>query len=331
MARRASVRARTSRSRSARASPSRGSRATSSSATGRVRSSRRRSHTARRPAQRRWTRTRRSPAPRVTRASVKGGSNGVTDLAGNELQADKNWSFTTAAPPPPPPTDGPGGPVLVVGSGSNPFGRYYAEILRAEGLNAFTATDVSLLTPGLLSDYDVVVLGEVPLTAAQVTALTDWVQAGGNLIAMRPDPQLAGLLGLTAEAGRSRTHTSRSTRRQRQDSGIVGETIQFHGNANRYTVASACRGCDALRHCVRCVVESRGYAPLGRAERRSGRGVRLRPRAVGRLDASGQHRLVRPGARRDRRHPLERSVLSRLGRPRQRSRSRRRTSSSACS
>ncbi len=25
----------------------------------------------------------------------------------------------------------------------------------------------------------------------------DWVTAGGNLIAMRPDPDLAGLLGLT--------------------------------------------------------------------------------------------------------------------------------------
>ena len=32
--------------------------------------------------------------------------------------------------------------------------------------------------------------------------LSDWVQAGGNLIAMRPDPQLAGLLGLTAPPAR---------------------------------------------------------------------------------------------------------------------------------
>ena len=29
------------------------------------------------------------------------------------------------------------------------------------------------------------------LTAAQVTMLTDWVNAGGNLIAMRPDKKLA--------------------------------------------------------------------------------------------------------------------------------------------
>ena len=30
--------------------------------------------------------------------------------------------------------------------------------------------------------------------------LTDWVNGGGNLIAMRPDKQLAGLLGLTDAA-----------------------------------------------------------------------------------------------------------------------------------
>ena len=40
-------------------------------------------------------------------------------------------------------------------------------------------------------------LGETPLTTAQVTTLTDWVTGGGNLVAMRPDKKLAGLLGLT--------------------------------------------------------------------------------------------------------------------------------------
>ena len=33
--------------------------------------------------------------------------------------------------PPPPPTDGPGGPVLVISSPSNPFSRYPVEMLRA--------------------------------------------------------------------------------------------------------------------------------------------------------------------------------------------------------
>ena len=76
-------------------------------------------------------------------ATVKGGPGGVTDVAGNPLAADVSWTFTTQAPPPPPPTEGPGGPILVVKSSGNPFSGYYAEILRAEGLNAFEVLDIT--------------------------------------------------------------------------------------------------------------------------------------------------------------------------------------------
>ena len=102
--------------------------------------------------------------------------------------------------PPPPAEDdnGPGGPVLVISRAANPFTRYAGEILLAEGLNGYAIREISTVTSTVLADYDVVVLGETPLTSAQVTMLTDWVNAGGNLIALRPDPQLAGLLGLTA-------------------------------------------------------------------------------------------------------------------------------------
>ena len=67
----------------------------------------------------------------IANGTIKDGSN-------NALAADETWSFTTAAPPPPPPDEGPGGPILVIGSAANPFSRYYAEILRNEGLNEFT-------------------------------------------------------------------------------------------------------------------------------------------------------------------------------------------------
>ena len=46
-----------------------------------------------------------------------------------------------------------------------------------------------------------VVLGRTDLSQAQVNALTDWVQAGGDLVALRPDPALGGLLGLTSPSG----------------------------------------------------------------------------------------------------------------------------------
>ena len=77
---------------------------------------------------------------------MKGGGSGVKDVAGNALAADFTWSFTTASPPPRP-DEGPGGPILVIAKASNPFSRYYAEILRAEGLNAFTVTDIATSRP----------------------------------------------------------------------------------------------------------------------------------------------------------------------------------------
>ncbi len=89
-------------------------------------------------------------------------TSGASDVAGNHLTADVQWSFTTAAPPA---DDGPGGPILVIGSTGNPFGRYYGEILRAEGLNEFRVTDISTVTANVLAGYDVVVLGDMPLSS----------------------------------------------------------------------------------------------------------------------------------------------------------------------
>ena len=174
-------------------------------------------------------------------ATVKGGATDprAKDTAGNALAANVTWSFTTAAPPPPPPNEGPGGPILVIASAANPFGRYYAEILRNEGLNYFTATDISTVSAATLATYNVVILGEMALTNAQVTMFSNWVNNGGNLIAMRPDKQLAGLLGLSdASATLSNAYMQVNTSTA-PGAGIVGETIQFHGAADRYTLNGA--------------------------------------------------------------------------------------------
>jgi hypothetical protein len=173
--------------------------------------------------------------------TVEGGTTEprVKDRAGNGLAADVSWSFTTAAPPPPPPTHGPGGPVLVVTSAANPFANYYAEILRTEGFNAFSVADLSTLTAASLAGYDAVILGEMALTPSQVTLLSDYVTAGGNLIAMKPDKQLAGLLGLTdANATLSNGYLLVNTALP-PGAGIVNQTVQFHGAADRYTLNGA--------------------------------------------------------------------------------------------
>jgi hypothetical protein len=172
-------------------------------------------------------------------ATVRGGVNGIRDASGNALAVDYSWTFTTTDPPPPPPDEGPGGPILVVSSTTNPFSKYYAEVLRAEGLNGFLVSDISAVTASTLAAHDVVILGEFALSPAQTSMLTSWVSAGGKLIAMRPDKQLAGLVGLT-DAGTIlaeaylKVDTSAAP-----GAGISGETMQFHGTADRYTLSGA--------------------------------------------------------------------------------------------
>ena len=66
--------------------------------------------------------------------------------------------------------------------------------------------------------------------------LSDWVQGGGNLIAMRPDKQLAGLLGLDRRRRHARRRLPQGRHGVGPGAGIVGQTMQFHGTADRYTL-----------------------------------------------------------------------------------------------
>jgi hypothetical protein len=168
-------------------------------------------------------------------AVAHGGTNGVKDSGGTPLAADFRWTFTTALAP----DQGPGGPILVVTQAANPFSSYYPEILRAEGLNEFLSQDISTVTAATLAAHSVVLLGEMPLTSAQVQMFTTYVNNGGNLIAMRPDPQLAGLLGLQPAAGTLTNAYLRVRTSSGPGAGITNQIIQFHGTADDYTLNGA--------------------------------------------------------------------------------------------
>jgi len=169
--------------------------------------------------------------------TLKGGAAAphITDSTGTPLASDFSWSFTTGqALPLPPPL-----PILVVTRSGNKFTQYYQEILRAEGFNNFNAIDLAQITNEALAPYDVVILGEMQLTSNQVTMFSNWVAAGGNLIAMRPDKQLAALLGLNDAASvRSDAYLLVNTA-QAPGAGIVNQTIQYHSSADLYTLAGA--------------------------------------------------------------------------------------------
>ena len=155
--------------------------------------------------------------------------------AANPLAASRTWSFTTG----PAPSEGPGGPILIVTSAFNPFSRYYGEILRTEGLNEFDVRDIQALSPAILEGYDLIILGEFPLAAAQVKLFGDWVETGGSLIAMRPDKQLADLLGLNKTSGKLSNGYLLVNTLTGPGAGIVQQTIQFHGTADLYTLSGA--------------------------------------------------------------------------------------------
>jgi Domain of unknown function (DUF4082)/Bacterial Ig-like domain len=174
--------------------------------------------------------------------TVRGGATDprVKDVAGNALAANVTSSFSTATNATAPALgQGPGGPILVVTTPQNKFSTYYSEILYAEGLNLFSVDDASAINSSRLSGFDLVILGEMPLTAAQVTTLTDWVNAGGNLVAMRPDKALSPLLGLAdTDTTLSDAYLLVNTS-EPPGEGIVAQTMQFHGVADRYTLAGA--------------------------------------------------------------------------------------------
>jgi hypothetical protein len=171
--------------------------------------------------------------------TIKSGEFGVQDVAGNVLGSDVTKTFTTLDATLPGPNEGPGGPILVISSSTNPFSLYTAEILRAEGLNEFATMDISSVTASLLNNYDVVILGEMSVTDPQLTSLIDWVNAGGTLIAFRPGPNLGELFGISSASGTISDKYLLVNTASGPGVGIVDQTIQFHGSADLYTLSGA--------------------------------------------------------------------------------------------
>lgn len=138
------------------------------------------------------------------------------------------------------PNQGPGGPILVITSPTSTYGKYYAEILRTEGLNEFSVIDIGLVTQSVLSSCDVAILaGPTALTAGQVSLFTNWVNSGGNLIAMRPDSQLSALLGITPTGSTMSNAYPVIDTSTGPGNGIVSQLVQFHGTATLFTLNGA--------------------------------------------------------------------------------------------
>ena len=131
-------------------------------------------------------------------------------------------------------------PILVVlnGAAPNPFGAYLPEILRAEGIKSFDVVDLGSLDAGDLASVALVILAETPLSTAQASLLTTFVAGGGRLIAMRPDTQLDGVLGISAVGGGT---TDGYVLIDQADvgAGMQSVTLPFRGAARHVAAAGA--------------------------------------------------------------------------------------------
>ncbi|QMU31022.1 DUF4082 domain-containing protein [Adhaeribacter radiodurans] len=134
---------------------------------------------------------------------------------------------------------GPGGPILIITSATNPFSSYTAEILQAEGLNEYSTFDITSVSSTMLNSYDVVIVGDIPLTDAQVTMLSNWANAGGMLITFSPDTKLASLLGINPTGSTMANKYILVNTATGPGKGIVNQTIQYQGTADLYTLNGA--------------------------------------------------------------------------------------------
>jgi hypothetical protein len=90
-----------------------------------------------------------------------------------------------------------------------------------------------------LDGRQAVILADRDIGDDDAARLQAWVEHGGDLVAMRPPTQLAGLLGLGAQDGTLADAYLKVDTTRPPGAGIVGDTIQFHGTADRWALAGA--------------------------------------------------------------------------------------------
>ncbi len=144
-------------------------------------------------------------------------------------------------------------PLLLITDGSysaNPFGNYLNEILRSEGLVEFERIGrhkFRAIDPNVLRSYDTVFLAEMALSDAEEQLLRDYVQGGGNLIAMRPGAALGDVFGVKVDGTRTEellqyftaATTLPASHPFPEGMGVVRDALQYHGEATAYSLSGA--------------------------------------------------------------------------------------------
>jgi hypothetical protein len=130
--------------------------------------------------------------------------------------------------------------LLIVNKDSaNPFGMFFTEILRAEGVNCFHTTDLSALQPDSLQRYEVAILAETPLNEAQAGMFESFVARGGRLVSMRPVDGLGTVFGVARTEGVFLEGYIKTDPAHPAGAGIDPSSMQIHGESHLLTLAGA--------------------------------------------------------------------------------------------
>jgi len=135
----------------------------------------------------------------------------------------------------------PNQPILVVEDfdSTDKYLDYVPELLRTEGLNGLNFAQLSELTAAFLSNYDAIVLPHVTLTTAQATMFQNYVNAGGTLVAFRPDLKLANVFGVTSLGTTLAEGWLKINTATPYTTALEAQAMKYHGTADRYTLNGA--------------------------------------------------------------------------------------------
>ena len=136
----------------------------------------------------------------------------------------------------------PSQPILVVqdSTSTDPYQNFVPELLTTEGLNGFQTAQLSALTSTFLTNYDVVILPHLALTADEATLFQNYVSAGGTLIGFRPDLQLANVFGVTSLSGTTLQESwLKIDNTKTYAPAGPSSLLKFHGAADLYSLNGA--------------------------------------------------------------------------------------------
>ena len=123
-------------------------------------------------------------------------------------------------------------------AGSNDFGAYTGEILKAEGFNEFftDSAESKKISRSFLAQFDLIILTEQTDDRQTWNLLRKYIRGGGNLIAIQPDQAHAGLFGIEKMPGKTGTSYIAIDTSSAEGKSLTGKRIQIHVIAERFSL-----------------------------------------------------------------------------------------------